>query len=86
MDETGLPMKSYPKKIVAEKGGKCTEVVKISNLERGKYVTVADFLSAPGVYIPLMVIFRGLSILESHMLKQDLPARSTARMMRFRLY
>jgi hypothetical protein len=51
---------------------------KITNLERGENVTVVGCCSATGMYIPPMVIFKGVRLLESY--TQDLPAGSTLRM------
>ncbi|KAJ4449228.1 hypothetical protein ANN_00625 [Periplaneta americana] len=58
MDESGLPLNTKVSRVISEKGNR--DVVAITNKERGENVTVVACCSASGVYIPPLLIFKGM--------------------------
>jgi hypothetical protein len=64
--------------MVAQRGRKCGEVVKVTDVERRGNVRVVGCCRVTGVYFPPMAIFRKERILECY--KRDLPPGSAMRM------
>jgi hypothetical protein len=67
--------RSDPKKIRFSKGKEIRKIIKIANAKRKQNVEDVGSHSATYMYIPPMVTFKGVKLLESH--KQDLPTGST---------
>lgn len=58
MDESGLQMTARKTAVLAEKGSKC--VPQMAAGEKGETASVVACCSATGVFLPPMIIFKGV--------------------------
>ena len=58
MDETGVQLSTRSEQVIAEKGSK--RVPQLSSGEKGETVSIVACCSARGVFLPSVVIFKGI--------------------------
>jgi len=72
MDESGLTVVHKPRKVLAQRGDK--QVGKITSGEKGETTTVVCAVSASGIYVPPMLVFKRKRM--SELLMKDSPPGS----------